>query len=102
VAALEILDKGRGVGRAYAKIINHASAKEFKPFFNDHISAEAFVITDTWKGYLPFKKQYPHLKQILVKQRLRFAGNSRSYYEYTRMVAWNTSQMFKRALARLS
>jgi hypothetical protein len=65
VVALEILDKGRGVGRAYAKIINHASAKEFKPFFSDHISAEAFVITDTWKGYLPLKKQYPHLKQIL-------------------------------------
>ena len=63
VVALEILKKG-GVGRAYARIIDHASGKEFKPFFDDHISNDAHVVTDIWKGYLPLKKKYPHLEQI--------------------------------------
>lgn len=62
IVALEILENG-GVGRAYAKVINHASGKEFKPFFNDQVSHEAHVITDEWKGYLPLKKEYPYLEQ---------------------------------------
>ena len=62
VVALEKV-KG-GVGRAYAQIIEHASAKEFKPFFNDHISKDAHVVTDEWTGYTPLKKQYPNLQQI--------------------------------------
>ena len=56
VVALEILGED-GVGRAYAKVINSASAKEFKPFFNAHISQEAKIITDVWRGYLPLKKE---------------------------------------------
>lgn len=62
VVALEVLDKG-GVGRAYAKVITHASGEEFKPFFKDHISPQAHVVTDEWKGYLPLKKEYPYLEQ---------------------------------------
>ena len=62
VVALEVLEKG-GVGRAYANVIDHASGKEFKPFFNDYISREAHIITDEWKGYLPLKKEYPYLEQ---------------------------------------
>ena len=63
VVALEILGK-EGVGRAYAQVINNASAKEFKSFFNDYISIEAHIVTDIWKGYLPLKKNYPSLEQI--------------------------------------
>ena len=63
VVALEFLGK-KGVGRAYAKVIKSASAKEFKPFFNDYISPQANVTTDTWKGYLPLKEEYPSLKQV--------------------------------------
>jgi hypothetical protein len=59
---LEILDKG-GVGRAYAKVIDHASGKEFKPFFKSHILPQAHVVTDEWKGYLPLRKEYAHLEQ---------------------------------------
>jgi hypothetical protein len=55
VIALEILGE-KGVGRAYAKVIESASAKEFKPFFNDYISQNAKATTDVWKGYLPLKK----------------------------------------------
>jgi uncharacterized protein (DUF983 family) len=53
-----------GVGRAYAQIIEHASAAEFKPFFNTYINKDANVITDEWNGYLPLKKEYINLKQI--------------------------------------
>jgi hypothetical protein len=63
VVALEILE-GKGVGRAYAKVIERASGTEFKPFFNAHISKNAKITTDEWKGYLPLKKEYPELKQI--------------------------------------
>jgi hypothetical protein len=62
VVALEILEMG-GVGSAYAKVIEHASAKEFKPFFNDYISSDAHIVTDEWKGYLPLKIEYLHLEQ---------------------------------------
>ena len=64
VVALEVLGK-KGVGRAYAQVIKQASGKEFEPFFVAHISPDAQVITDTWKGYLPLKKKYPHLDQVL-------------------------------------
>jgi hypothetical protein len=63
VVALEILEQG-GVGRAYAQVIDNASAEEFSPFFHDYISREAHIVTDIWKGYLPLKKKYPNLEQI--------------------------------------
>lgn len=53
-----------GVGRAYAQLIEHASAKDFKPFFNNHICKDAKILTDEWRGYLPLQKQYPNLQQI--------------------------------------
>ena len=46
VIALEKVNGG--VGRAYSQIIEHASAKEVTPFFNDYISKEAKVVTDEW------------------------------------------------------
>ncbi len=63
VIALEILIDG-DVGRAYAQVIDSASAKEFKPFFNAYISKEASIVTDEWKGYLPLRKDYPLLRQL--------------------------------------
>ncbi len=56
-----------GVGRAYAQIIEDASAKEFKPFFNSFIDNKASIITDEWRGYLSLKNEYPNLKQIPSK-----------------------------------
>lgn len=56
-----------GVGRAYAQIIENASAEEFSPFFNGYIDKNANVITDEWKGYLPLKIKYSKLKQIPSK-----------------------------------
>lgn len=62
VVALEKVKQG--VGRAYAQIIESASAENFKPFFNDYIDKAARVITDEWRGYEPLKKEYPKLEQI--------------------------------------
>ena len=62
VVALEKVKEG--VGRAYAQLIEHASAEEFTPFFSSHISTDANVITDEWTGYSPLKQQYKALKQI--------------------------------------
>jgi hypothetical protein len=62
ILGLEKLNNG--VGRAYAQVIENASSKEFKPFFEDYITKDAKIITDEWRGYLPLKKMYPNLKQI--------------------------------------
>lgn len=62
VVALEKVTDG--VGRAYAQIIEAASADDFKPFFNGYVSRKANVVTDQWTGYTPLKKEYPNLKQI--------------------------------------
>ena len=72
VLALEILEDKVSVGRAYAQIIESASSKEFRPFFEAYISKGAHVITDVWKGYLPLKKDYSNLEQIPSKQGKNF------------------------------
>ena len=64
VIALEILGEKDRVGRAYAQVIDHASSKCFKPFFEAHIDKNAHIVTDVWKGYYPFKKDYPNLEQV--------------------------------------
>jgi len=62
IIALEKVEEG--VGRAYAQIIEAASAEEFTPFFTSYINNQAQVITDQWPGYSPLKKEYKNLKQI--------------------------------------
>lgn len=51
VVALEI--QGTEFGRAYAQVIDDASSKSFKPFFETYIDKDATVITDEWNGYKP-------------------------------------------------
>ncbi len=62
IVALEILAKG--VGRAYAQVIQDFSSKSFRPFFLNHIAKDAEIKTDEWTGYIPLKKEYPNLVQI--------------------------------------
>ena len=62
VVALEIVHKG--FGRAYAEVIDDASAKSLRPFFERRISKDAEIITDEWNGYKPLKKDYPKLTQV--------------------------------------
>lgn len=57
VVAVEV-NENRGVKRAYFKKIDNYSFRELEKVFESHISTEAEVITDGWKGYLPLKKKY--------------------------------------------
>jgi hypothetical protein len=62
VLAVEILDDG--VGRAYAKVIEHSSARELGDFLNKYVSKEATIITKKWGGYSQLKKNFLNLKQL--------------------------------------
>ncbi len=62
VLAIEILEDG--VGRAYADVIEHSSAKELGGFLVKYVSNEATMITDKWRGYAPLKKEFLKLKQV--------------------------------------
>ena len=53
--------KGKGVSRMYARVIDNAGSKQLKPFFQDHISTQATITTDKWRGYIPLKEKYPYL-----------------------------------------
>lgn len=62
VLAVEIVEDG--VGRAYADVIEHSSAKELGGFLMKYVSKDAEVISDKWKGYTPLKKEFGNLKQV--------------------------------------
>jgi transposase-like protein len=47
-----------GVKRMYVKKIDNASAAELKKIFEKHISQDAKVLTDKWKGYTPLAELY--------------------------------------------
>lgn len=68
VVALEIVKNG--VGRAYAQVVDDASASSFRPFFEKYISKSAKVITDEWKGYKPLMNEYS------IEQRLSDDGKN--------------------------
>lgn len=55
------------IGRAYAKVIENASAKEFKPFFEQKIDKDSKVTTDGWRGYWPLKKDWS-IEQVLSEK----------------------------------
>lgn len=56
IVALEIVPDG--VCRAYAEVIDNASAKTLRGFFHRRISLTAHVITDEWNGYKPLIDEY--------------------------------------------
>ncbi|HIF15370.1 MAG TPA: IS1595 family transposase [Bacteroidetes bacterium] len=57
VCSVELTDEGK-VKRMYAMKIDNYCAKELENIFETHISPEAKVTTDLWKGYRPLMKQY--------------------------------------------
>jgi hypothetical protein len=51
--------KNSKIGRAYAQLIEQASAKCFKPFFEEHIDGNnAKVFTDEWRGYWSLESEF--------------------------------------------
>lgn len=57
ICAVELTLEGK-VKRFYALKINDFSAKSLRKIFDNHISKEAKITTDNWKGYRPIAKDY--------------------------------------------
>lgn len=55
----------------YSMKIENYSAKELKKLFDAHISPNANVTTDLWKGYRPLMKEY-NISQIESAHGLNF------------------------------
>lgn len=55
---------GKGISRMYARVIENASNKSLRPFFEDHIDPDAAIKSDKWKGYGPLQSEYPNLTQV--------------------------------------
>lgn len=70
VCAVELTDDGK-VKRMYAMRVDNDSSKELKKLFEKHISAEAEVTTDLWKGYRPLMAEYD-ITQIDSNRGLNF------------------------------
>lgn len=70
VTAVQLTRDGK-VKRMYAKKINDFSAQSLQYIFVDHISREANVTTDEWRGYRPIAKVY-NIVQIKSNKGLNF------------------------------
>jgi transposase-like protein len=57
VCAVELTDDGK-VMRMYSMKIANYSSKELKKLFAKHISTNAKITTDCWKGYRPLMQEY--------------------------------------------
>jgi len=70
VCAVELTEEGK-VKRMYAKKIENYSTKELKKLFDEHVSKDATVTTDKWKGYRPLMGEY-NITQIESNHGLNF------------------------------
>ncbi|GAA0751612.1 hypothetical protein GCM10009433_01830 [Psychroflexus lacisalsi] len=57
ITAVELTKEGK-VKRMYAMHIKDFSARSLQYIFIDHISRDAMVTTDKWRGYRPIAKAY--------------------------------------------
>ena len=57
VGAVELTGEGK-VKRAYFNRISDYSSKSLSSIFDNHISEEAYVLTDKWTGYAPISKRF--------------------------------------------
>lgn len=70
VCAVSLTDAGK-VRRMYSMQIDNYSSKELEKIFEKHISEDATIVTDKWKGYRPLMKQY-NITQIESNHGLNF------------------------------
>lgn len=70
VCAVEYTENGK-VKRMYALKIDNYSAKELEVIFDKHISKNAKVLTDKWKGYRPLQEDY-NIEQLESNGGLNF------------------------------
>lgn len=55
---------GKGISRAYGKVISNSSGKELGNFMEQVLDAGAEIKTDKWAGYAPLKKKFKNLVQV--------------------------------------
>ena len=53
----------QGINRCYAKVIPSADRIELQAFLDQHVTRNAAIRTDQWRGYTSLKGRYPGLKQ---------------------------------------
>lgn len=70
ITAVELTNEGK-VKRMYAMRIEDFSAQSLQYMFINHISRDAQVTTDKWRGYRPIAKAY-NIKQIESNSGLNF------------------------------
>ena len=70
ITAIQLTKEGK-VKRMYALKIDDFSALSLQYIFINHISREAKVVTDTWRGYRPIAKAY-NITQIESNKGLNF------------------------------
>lgn len=70
VIAVQYTDLGK-VKRMYALRIEDYSAKELMKMFSKHISKQANITTDQWKGYRPIQEEY-NIEQIPSNSGMNF------------------------------
>jgi len=70
ITAVELTDEGK-VKRMYAMRIDDFSAQSLQYMFINHISRDAKVTTDKWRGYRPIAKAY-NITQIESNSGLNF------------------------------
>lgn len=59
-------------GRGYAKVIQDYSSDSLRPIFDEHITKNAEILADGWRGYSPLKNEYPNLSQTLSEKGRNF------------------------------
>ena len=52
--------------------ISDYGTKQLKPLFEKHISKEAKIRTDKWRGYAPLKNDYKEFKQEISNRNQNF------------------------------
>jgi transposase-like protein len=69
LAVEKVIDKkgNATIGRAYAKVIENASAAQLTPFFEQKIDAGSKVTTDGWRGYWPLQKDWAMEQKLSEK-----------------------------------
>lgn len=70
ITPIELTDEGK-VKRIYAMRIEDFSAHSLQYIFVNHISREAKIVTDKWRGYKPIAKAYD-ITQIESNNGLNF------------------------------
>lgn len=65
VCSIELTDNGK-VKRMYALKIDNYSSKELETIFKKHISEQANITTDQWKGYRPLLGEYNIIQEKSV------------------------------------